>query len=89
MFVAKLPQTVPEDEALDWQNFYLYLAARGAGEDAQELSDWPQGYSIQTEAVVFSRQSSTGWDMTAAGCALALLDENDTLLFYFGVETLS
>ncbi|HZN38881.1 MAG TPA: hypothetical protein VFD82_08765 [Planctomycetota bacterium] len=87
LFSQELPATVTESQDLDQQNYYLYLAARDAGEDAQQDAGWPAGYSIETNTVVFSRQSSTGWDDTIPGCALALHDAGGTPLYYFGAQT--
>ena len=87
LFSQELPEEVTESENLDQQNYYLYLAARDASEDAQELAQWPQGYSIESNAVVYSRQSKTGWDVESPGCALTLHDGNGTPLFCFGAQT--
>ena len=86
LFSQELPATVIESENLDQQNYYLYLAARDASEDAQADAQWPEGYSIESNAVVFSRQSRTGWDAESPGCALALHDGSGTPLFYFGAQ---
>lgn len=86
LFSQELPAGVTESENLDEQNYHLYLAVRNASEDAQEDAQWPAGYSIESDTVVYSRQSKTGWDVERPGCAMALNDGNGTL-FWFGAQT--
>ena len=86
LFTQELPSTVTESQDLDQQNYYLYLAARGAGEKAQQDAQWPAGYSIVTNVATYSRQDPSGWDPMSPGCALALEDGNGTP-YYFGAQT--
>jgi hypothetical protein len=86
LFRQELPATVTESQNLDQQNYYLYLAARDAGEKAQQDAQWPAGYSIVTNVATYSRQANNGWDVGSPGCALALEDGNGAP-YYFGAQT--